>query len=698
MTIRRTLTAWVSPNGADGADGTEPAPFGSLGRAISWLEERRRQEPAADITVLVRRGTYRARIPFFVRRETCGSGGGRTIIRGEDRGQTILTGHEIVAARPMSSWTGCSLAELAAASKGRHWGWIDIPQRAGVPTELGMLGFLASIPHAPPMIFHGGKRLDVSRWPDQPTLTGKVVHVRPRSSGDQQGLECDSVTIDIEQPLGPLRASDEIWMEAVIGHPWRWYQGRVTQLDGVGRRITVDLTRKAAAEGQPVTQIGFLNAQAGMASAGHFIFDTRARRAIFSVAHDSEQHGGRDFGLEAPGLEMECCAHPAPLVQLIGANDVELANLTLQGGLASAVVMNDCRTIHVRDCTIRDFGFGGIEAEGSGIEISGCKIHDVGRAGVYMWSGDESSLEAGNSSIRSCVFHDWAKWNRVYEPAARVFGVGTLISDNHFSDGPHMAIELTGNDHVVEGNTFTRVARDFADMGAIYLNQGERPLRRGILIVANVFHDLGQTMPDTHAVYVDRASFGVTIGNNLFLRVGADRDWRSVAVFVNGASDLRVESNLFVDCRKVFDFSFYLSAWGRMDHAVMQQGWERTVGALSDASLPHRRRYPELASFASEDRIFPRSNAFVRNVVLKASPQPDPSSFWEVRFGSPDLIGFDGNIVVADPATLDAPPGSVALLIAGHSAADAKQRLQEALKDWPAATRHLIRRPPAARR
>jgi hypothetical protein len=696
MTVRRALTAWVAPNGSDSADGTQASPFESLGRAVYWLEEQRRQDSASDIVILVRSGTYRLRKPLVIRRDSCGSGGARTVIRGEHRNQTILTGNEIVSAQPMSSWTGCGLAELAAASKARRWGWIDIPQREGVSTELGLLGFLAPIPHAPPMVFHNGKRLYVSRWPAKPTLTGKVVHVLPRSPGGSgRGYESDSVTIDIDQPLAPLRRSDELWVEAVIRNPWRWYQGRVASLDIVGRRITVDLIRNAAAEGDAVTQIGFFNAQAGMANPGHFTFDTRARRAVFSVSLDNERHSETDIGIEGSDPEVECCAHPAPLVQLVDANNVELSDLTLEGGLASAVVMNGCHTVHVRDCTIRNFGFGGIEAEGAGIEISRCKIHNVGRAGVYMWSGNESSLESGNSSIRSCTFQDWAQWNRVYEPAARVFGVGTLVSENHFSDGPHMAIELTGNDHVVERNTFTRVARDFSDMGAIYLNQGEHPLRRGIIIVANLFHDLGQAMPDTHAVYIDRATFGVTVRNNLFLRVGADRDWRSVAVFANGASDLSVESNLFVDCRKVFDFSFYLSAWGKLDRTVMQRGWERTIAALSDDSLPHHSRYPELAGFANEDRIFPRSNAFSSNLVLTANQKADPSSCWDVRYGGDDLINLEGNIVVSDPTTLSAPPGSVALLIAGRSHGDVKKLLQEVLKDWPAAARQLYRQAPS---
>ena len=112
-------------------------------------------------------------------------------------------------------------------------------------------------------------------------------------------------------------------------------------------------------------------------------------------------------------------------------------------------------------------------------------------------------------------------------------------------------------------------------------------------------------------------------------------------------------------------------------------------------SLPHHSRYPELAGFANEDRIFPRSNAFSSNLVLTANHKADPSSCWDVRHGGDDLICLEGNVVVSDPTTLSAPAGSVALLIAGRSHGDVKKLLQEVLKDWPAAAQQLYRQAPS---
>ena len=77
-------------------------------------------------------------------------------------------------------------------------------------------------------------------------------------------------------------------------------------------------------------------------------------------------------------------------------------------------------------------------------------------------------------------FDDWFAWALLEaDPAVRLHGVGTQVTDCDISDGPHMGLAFDGNDHVIARNRFARVARDFSDMGAIYINLGEQPLMVG---------------------------------------------------------------------------------------------------------------------------------------------------------------------------------------------------------------------------
>jgi hypothetical protein len=500
-------------------------------------------------------------------------------------------------------------------------------------------------------------------------LSGWTVPCRHGEADSRVVLQLDP------HAIRDLHQSTDLWIEMVLGDTWRWFMARVTALDPQTGRVATSLPASANDDGLRASRIGFLNTRGTLDDTSQCILEPEKSRIVFL----------EEPGIPAPAIEL--CVNPAPLFHLVDAAHVRLEGLNLSGGLASAIVAERCEDIHVVGCRIDQFGFAGIDLNGRRLRISGCHLSNLGTGGIRMSAGNPTTLDPGDATITACRIESWGHWKPIYEPGIRLQGVGIEVTECELSNGPHLAIEVDGNDHRIRRNAIVDVAREFIDMGAIYLNLGEAPLKRGTLIDANAFHSIGGRHALTHAVYVDRATCGVTITRNLFFRIAGSSDDSCAAIYANGPSDLVIAANLFAECAIALDLSFYLADWGRQtDLGLMRAGWTRTIEMLADPRLPHHLRYPELARFANEDRIFPRSNAFVDNVIWNAACPRAPFGPWRIRFGPAELVTQNGNIVAdSDPAGLEAPRTVLARLIAGRSAAAAATAIEHALADWQAA-------------
>lgn len=80
---------------------------------------------------------------------------------------------------------------------------------------------------------------------------------------------------------------------------------------------------------------------------------------------------------------------------------------------------------------------------------------------------------------------------QVYTGAVNVAGVANTVAQCLIHDGPHVGVLLGGNDNVIELNDISRIALEFVDMGAIYMNTGLHPFVRGRIIRNNFIHHLG---------------------------------------------------------------------------------------------------------------------------------------------------------------------------------------------------------------
>jgi hypothetical protein len=424
--------------------------------------------------------------------------------------------------------------------------------------------------------------------------------------------------------------------------------------------------------------VAFLNDRNALCQPGTCWLDPCARRIFY--LEDIE------------GAPVELCVNPSPLLRLTQTRYVVLESLHCAHGLASAVEAMNCSDVTIEACQAEQFSLSGFHLEGSRYTVRHCRLSDVGLAGVRLSSGDAEQLMDGNSVVEYSSFERWGQARKVYEPAVKLHGTGTLVRGCNFNDGPHMAIEVLGNSHHIDGNKFSNVVQEIDDMGAIYLNLGEEPLQRGHVVSHNLFHDIGVNRTIASAIYIDRCSMGITVLRNLFVRICGDGSRFRRAIHANGASHLAVVENLFVDCECAFELDFYLTSWGSKGDAPQMIKARELAAKRLKKGPPHITRYPELLQLAEENPTLPATNKIRGNFVL--APNAEPRSGFVISSGPLALVALEDNVVY-DRQNLNRTSllrlTSVWRWLLGNeiTADDFDARIAELITDWGARQREL---------
>lgn len=184
------------------------------------------------------------------------------------------------------------------------------------------------------------------------------------------------------------------------------------------------------------------------------------------------------------------------------------------------------------------------------------------------------------------------------------------MANNLIHDGPHQAIGITGNDHLIELNEIHHIGMDSDDCGAFYM--GRNPSERGSILRHNYWHDLSGTHATAScSIYFDDGAGGQLVSGNVFYRA-AGKSFG--AVFVHDGHDNVVDNNIFIDCEIAVEESECSDAvWKSM---LRGETFQRAL--LQDVDItrpPYTERYPELRGYLDYDGG-PRLNHATRNVVV----------------------------------------------------------------------------------
>ncbi|MCU0314966.1 MAG: right-handed parallel beta-helix repeat-containing protein [Fimbriimonadaceae bacterium] len=358
---------------------------------------------------------------------------------------------------------------------------------------------------------------------------------------------------------------------------------------------------------QPIQEFGiaksrrffFLHVLEELDQVGEYWMD-RSRREVYAI-------------LPTGNVRAEISLSSDPVVLVQGANNVTIRNLRFVGTRGVGVSFLEATDSSLRDSVVLNSGMMGVSIKGGkNVQIVGCQVKGAGQSGVDVSGGDRRTLTPSNHLIENCVIEKVSRWNRTYNPAVLVNGVGQIVRGCTLQDLPHTAILFGGNDHLFEKNLVQRVCKETSDAGAFYI--GRNFTTRGTMIRWNHFRDFElrvTTEGNWHmvvAVYLDDCQAGISIEGNIF-------EAKARSVLIGGGRDNRVIGNIFLDSDPAIEFDARARGWAER-HFRQEWDYHRDIRELPVLESPWKERYPALAAalLAKEDLTYPAGNEISHNV------------------------------------------------------------------------------------
>jgi hypothetical protein len=293
-----------------------------------------------------------------------------------------------------------------------------------------------------------------------------------------------------------------------------------------------------------------------------------------------------------------------PMISITKAAGVSFEGLSFECTRGPGIVVSDSEKVSIRDCTFANLGTFAVSISGgSQCAVRNCTAYHLGEGGISISGGDRMTLTAGGHTVEDNHIHHFSQTVRTYTPAISVGGVGNRVAHNLLHDSPHMAIGLSGNDHVIEFNDVHHVCMETHDAGPFYM--GRDWTQRGTVIRYNFFHEVGHG--DVQAIYLDDWTSGITVYGNMVH--GARR-----GVLIGGGRDNVVENNIFVKCGDAVHIDQRGIGWAKNYFDGTTNTLFERLEAVHGTQPPYTTRYPELATLLSEDPALAKNNKVERNI------------------------------------------------------------------------------------
>ncbi len=560
----------VTPNGNDGAP---RPPFASLPRALRYL----RENPSVPKRIEVAPGDYSVNSSIQI---GAADGAVRIVAKDPKRPPHILGG------TVLNRWRAASPAFLQRLPPEARTHVLECDLRAAGIAEAASMsrrGFGANkSPMASELSFRG-KPLTLAQYPN------------PGSWLRMKEVSADGFTF-AEPRTANWAPNPDLWVHGYWNYDWADTYEQVAEM-GPDRLKTV------APHGQygyqPGRRFRFLNVPEELDQPGEYYLDRAAGKAY--LWPPSAPKPG-DLAISQLG---------EPLFRIKDAQKVVLSNLVLETGRDAAALIEGGEGVRMESCLIRGFGSDGVRIEGGkGHALVGCDFTEIGEAPVILSGGDRGTLTPAGHLVDDCRFWNYSRVCRTYRPAVALYGVGNRIVRCSFSDAPHSAIILSGNDHVIEGNDFRRVCLETGDAGAVYM--GRDATMRGNIVRRNLFEEINPRVTtegnftDVMSVYLDDCWCGTLVEDNVFAGTGT-------GIMLGGGKDNVIRGNTFVNNHPAIHFDARGKGWAaKLFGKGGEWGFIEKIEAVKVDQPPYS-RYPGLPEIWKTDLPFPTGNRIENN-------------------------------------------------------------------------------------
>lgn len=594
---------YVAPTGDDANPGSLEKPFATLERA----RDAARAIKSEPVTIWLRGGVYFRERTLALTAADSGTESTPVIWRAWP-GETVR-------------WTGGRRISDFKAAGGKL---LRCDLAAQGITDYGKLqarGFGRANLAAALELFFNGSPMTLARWPNRGWA--RVAAAPDGQKGARFTMEEDRAKRWEDAP--------DVWVHGYWTYDWADSYESVERIDAAAHALT---TRA------PHGVYGYtagrrwraLNLLEELDEAGEYYVD-RTRGILY-------------FWPPSPveGAEALVSMLATPLVSFTNVSHVTLRDLTLEVTRGDAITLSGGTHVTIAGCRIRNIGNAAIRVN-SGVEhtVQSCDISETGDGGIFLAGGDRSKLTpAGHTAVNNHIWN-FSRWDRTYRPAVTVAGVGQRVLRNLIHDAPHMAIGLSGNDHLIEGNDIHSMTTETFDAGAFYM--GRDWTWRGNIVQYNAFRNLGDG--DTNGVYLDDCASGTLVFANLFHRA-------SRAVHLGGGRDNTILNNVFIECQPPIKVDARALGWANKWITGEDMTLYDRLKAMPYKEPPWSDRYPQLVNILDDEPGVPKGNRIARNIFWRGIPVQlrDNTAKWvamEDNFeGDPGFTSASGFVLSDD--------------------------------------------------
>ena len=513
---------YVSPDGDDGADGTEGQPLATLSGAAEAVRSYKSENglPEGGIEVIFLPGVYRIDSVTKFSEEDSGADQCPIVYRASEKGAAVfdggieidpgLFGH--VSEDEGSVLSGEArekvlVADLSAA------GCYDTEDRE---YALGWQCYSYR-----QELYVDGKRQTPAKFPSDGYLSTVVY------------LDGDGVPyIELDEEKADAWSRGDPRLYGYISHDWDSVNlgtGAI-EIDAVNNTLRITGTLHDSVPNASVVRLYVYNLLSELDSPGEYFWDTGCGKLYY---YPDGGTSGKTFSFSQ---------FAGDWITLEGTSYVSFRDLSFQSGRACVFTSGTSAADHVsiEGCLFRDLGGYAVRIKGTDITVRNCEFCELGSGCIDISGGDLNEVKASHSLITGNLFHDWSQTYTVYNPGIRLSGYGFTVSGNEMYNSPHEAIAFDCGGAVIEYNHIHDVCNQTSDAGAVY--SGRRWDWSGNVIRYNLIENISDTMfgGTPNGIYLDDNISGQTCCGNILKNISGR------CILVGGGRKNTIENNIFV--------------------------------------------------------------------------------------------------------------------------------------------------------
>lgn len=624
---------YVSPHGCDHNDGSEKAPFATIGRARDAVRAAAKKEA---VTVCVMAGEYNISGLSFTAADS-GSAEAPVIYRAYGDGEVILNGgvtlkpdsfgppsdavKERLHGEAREAVVCCNLRDYGLTEK--DWG--KIYAVGAFHTASKYDGDTQGVSCE---VFMNDRRMTLARYPNSGFLKiadvadiGDVAEFPPQNYyhdwNDRRNHRGGTYILDSntnERAKG-WAEPEKAWMFGYFFWDWADSSTPVKRLDTSVRCVEPEyVSRYACRRG---ADYFFFNILEELDSPGEWYLDRETGLLYLYPTADIN-------------TSSVCISITTDnIIRTEGSEYLTFEGFTLKCTRSDAIKIDGAFNT-VRNCKITNVLGNAVIINGHDNTVTNCEITHTGRGGIMLSGGDREKLIPAHNIADNNFIHDWSEVYLTYQPAVGIGGVGNICSHNEIYHSPQLAITYGGNDHIIEYNIIHDVVLQSTDGGAIY--GGYDWTAQGNIIRYNCLYNIGRGEHRPDGIYWDDSLSGQAAYGNVLVNVAKN------AFLIGGGRDNTVTGNLIInggECAISYD--------DRARDGLLHNGWAKACVNNRKTSM----------------------------LWVRLDAMPYKSELWAERYPSLAKVIDD----FSDPDNPDFPANPSNVLISGNVILDDKARI-----------------------